>query len=124
MPRGRRGLSLIPPERVRAALIKHRFGFSFYGSAHINTERTAHTFGVTARTVRRWLLTGLPLSYGDDSKPSFITSDVWEHFEEKGTVVRQPGQRTGNDRRLSASSRSRTGSGRRLSARSSRARHP
>lgn len=64
MPRGRAGLTLIPPDQVRAALNGR------------SDQLVAFHFGVAWRTVRRWCMTGLPLEYGTTR----ISREKWDAF--------------------------------------------
>jgi hypothetical protein len=75
MPRGRAGLDLVKPERVREVFKK------FY-SWRTGPTYVAGLWNVNERTVRRWLKTGLPLCYG----AVWITRDEWREFERTGQV--------------------------------------
>jgi hypothetical protein len=88
MPRGRKGLWLIHPLDFKKAM------------RYFSTLYAAEQFGVSQRTVRRWLQTGLPLGYGRNP----ISEETWLAFASTGrTALKRSGKkRTGVDRQLSA----------------------
>jgi|SRR5882672_755871 len=74
----------------------------------------AEQFGVSDRTVRRWLKSGCPLRYGKHHR---VTREVWERFarfgdtglvDVAGDVSSRSSGRTGHDRDLSKPSTPRT----------------
>lgn len=75
---------MIKPEIVQKACALRSHGY------------VAGQFGVNERTVRRWLVTGLPLGYGRNP----ISRETWDLFATTG--------RTTVDRHMSVPSRRRT----------------
>lgn len=71
----RSSLTMIRPEDVRAAV------------GYKSTERVAGEFGVTARTVRRWLARGLPLYFGNPKTKSCVSLDMWKRFVATGRTA-------------------------------------
>lgn len=99
MPRGREGLLLIEPARVRKAF-KRWYSWRADGPTHI-----AAIWLVSERTIRRWQKTGLPTCYGS----VWITPQQWEEFERTGKCPRAttpPIAAPAKNEKVSVSSRS------------------
>lgn len=88
-------LARVPAEEVAAAFRRH------YGLK--TNEFIASQFAVTERTVRRWLVRGMPLYYST----VYVSRTDWEEFVKTGKSPRYGAGKP----KVSARSSGRTGSG-------------